>query len=255
VASPFDLSGKAALVIGPATPLTRAIAVGLAEAGAEVAVASRDRAEEFAINSIANEVWAVRSRSLALPIDATDEADVTAAVQRAASELGRLDILVNAQDLVVQKPFLDTSLDEWRRILNANVTATFLACKHAGALLVQQGQGRIINVSSVLGERGVANTTAYGAAKAAVTNFTRALAIEWARTGVTVNAVVHGWLYDVPGAGNDEKAVAALERYLPMKRLGQPQDVVGSVVYLATDVSSFMTGEAIFVEGAALVHG
>jgi NAD(P)-dependent dehydrogenase (short-subunit alcohol dehydrogenase family) len=251
----FDLSGKGALVVGPATPLTRAIAVGLAEAGAEVAVASRDRSEEFAVNSIGNEIWAVRGRSFALPMDATNEEDVSAAVTRAVAELGKIDILVNASDLVLQKPLLETSLVEWQRVIDGNVTATFLACKHAGGLMVRQGQGRIINVSSILGERGVANSVAYGAAKAAVTNLTRALAIEWARTGVTVNTVACGWMYDVPGAGGDEKAVASLERYLPLKHLAQPQDVVGSVIYLATDVSSFMTGEVIFVEGAALVHG
>lgn len=255
MASPFALTGKGALVIGPATALTRAIAVGLAEAGAAVAVASRDRSEEFGINSIANEVWAVQGRGLALPIDATSEEDVAEAVSRTLKELGRIDILVNAQDLVLHKPLLETSLAEWRQVQDANVTAVYLASRLAGRPMVEQGRGRIITISSILGERGVANSAAYGAAKAAVLNFTRALAIEWARTGVTVNAVGLGWLYDVPGAGQEPEVRAALERYLPLRRLAYPQDAVGAVLYLASDAASFVTGEVIFVEGGALVHG
>lgn len=252
--SPFALTGKAALIIGPATALTRALAVGLAEAGAEVAVASLHREEAFSLNSIANEVWAIRGRSLALPIEATIEEQVGEAVRRTLSELGRLDILVNAQDLVLHKPLLETSLAEWRRVFDANVTAAFLAARYGGPPMIEQGKGRVINISSILGERGVANSAAYGAAKAAVINFTRALAIEWARTGVTVNAIGLGWLADVPGAGQDLEARGALERYLPQRRLTVPHDAVGALVYLASDAAAFVTGEILFVEGAALAH-
>ena len=115
-------------------------------------------------------------------------------------------------------------------------------------------KGRIINVTSILGERGLINSTAYCAAKAGVINLTRALALEWARTGVTVNGIGVGFLEDVPGIGRDESAKKALEHYLPLRRLARSEEMAGLAVYLASDASEFVTGQTIFVEGGALAH-
>jgi len=256
VAKKFDLSGKTALVLGGATALGRAIGVALAEAGADVALTScaANREEEVAVNSAVNEVWALGRRGFAAAIDVTDAAQVEAIVHRAADELGRLDILVNNPELPFAKPLAETTLDEWQRALTVNLSAVFFACRAAAAVMLPQGKGRVINVTSILGERGVINSTAYCAAKAGVISLTRALALEWARTGVTVNGIGVGFLEDVPGIGQDESLKAALEKYLPLRRLGRSPEMVGLAVYLASDASEFITGQTIFVEGGALAH-
>ncbi|TMB64922.1 MAG: SDR family NAD(P)-dependent oxidoreductase, partial [Chloroflexi bacterium] len=168
VVEQFSLAGKAALVIGASNPV--------------------------AANSCANEIWALDRKGSAQAIDAADEKDVDSLVARANSEFGRLDILVNAQDLHFAKPALEISLAEWRRVVDANLTGVFLACRAAGREMFRRESGRIINISSVLAERGMANGSAYCAAQAGVLNLTRALALEWARSDVTVNAVGAGWI-------------------------------------------------------------
>jgi 2-deoxy-D-gluconate 3-dehydrogenase len=256
VTKQFELSGKVALVLGGGSALGRAIGVALAEAGADVSFTSLsvNRQEEIAANSAVNEVWALGRKGFAAAIDATDASQVEAAVRRTVDELGRLDILVNNPDLPFAKPLADTTPDEWQRVLTANLSAVFFACRAAGAVMLPQGKGRIINVTSILGERGLSNSTAYCAAKAGVMNLTRALALEWARTGVTVNGIGVGFLEDAPGIGQDESSKEALEKYLPLRRLARSSEMAGLAVYLASDASEFITGQTIFVEGGALAH-
>jgi len=251
----FSLNGRAALVIGASNPLGRAAAVALAEAGADVGVATTTRSarEEVAANSCANEIWALDRRGFAQSIDAADEREVDSLVERAVSELGRLDILVNAQDLHFAKLALELSLAEWWRVIDANLTGVFLACRAAGRELLRRESGRIVNISSVLAERGMANGSAYCAAQAGVLNLTRALALEWARSGVTVNAVGAGWI-DAGGFLADENMKRQLERYLPYKRLAEPEEISGAVVYLASDAAAYLTGQVVWIEGGALSH-
>ena len=255
MAEVFGLSGRVALVIGGDNALGRAIAVALAEAGADVAVAAcgRSVAHEAAANSAANEVWAVGRRGFAAAIDASREAEVEALVQRVLAELGRLDILVNAQDLPFAKPLAETSPGEWQRVLDVNLTGVYLATRAAARPMLVQGKGRVINVSSILGERGLANGAAYCAAKAGVINLTRALALECARSCITVNATAAGWTEGTAFV-DDSEVRQQLERYLPYKRLAQPEEIAGAAVYLASDAADFMTGQVIFVEGGALSH-
>jgi 2-deoxy-D-gluconate 3-dehydrogenase len=255
VAEQFSLAGKAGLVIGASNPLGRAAAVALAEAGADVAVATttRSQREEVAANSCANEIWALDRKGFAQAIEAADERDVESLVERAVSELGRLDILVNAQDLHFAKPALDVSLAEWRRVIDANLTGVFVACRAAGREMLKRESGRIVNMSSVLAERGMANGSAYCAAQAGVLNLTRALALEWARSGVTVNAVGAGWI-DAGGFLADETMRRQIERYLPYKRLAEPEEISGAVVYLASEAAAYLTGQVVWIEGGALSH-
>ena len=251
----FSLSGKAALVIGASNPLGRAAAVALAEAGADLGVATTTRSEreEVAANSCANEVWALNRKGFAQAIDAADEADLEALVERALSELGRLDILVNAPDLHFAKPLTEIVIEEWRRVVDVNLTGVFLACRAAGREMLRRGSGRIVNISSVLGERGMANGSAYCAAQAGVLNLTRALALEWAKNGVTVNAIGAGWI-EAGGFLSDESMRRQLERYLPYKRLAQPEEISGAVVYLASEAAAYLTGQVVWIEGGALSH-
>src|SRR4030042_1756258 len=243
VTKQFELSGKVALVVGGATPLGRAIGVALAEAGADVAFTSLsvNRQEEVAANSAVNEVWALGRKGFAAAIDATDAGQGEAAVRRAVDDLGRLDILVNTPDLPFAKPLAETTPDEWQRVLTANLSSVFFACRAAGVVMLPQGKGRIINVTSILGDRGLSNSTAYCAAKAGVINMTRALALEWARTGVTVNAIGVGFMEDAPGIGQDVSLKEALAKYLPLRRLASSSEMAGLAVYLACDASAFVS--------------
>jgi len=251
----FSLRGKTALVIGAAGAVGRAAAVALAEAGADVAVATTTRAakEEVAANSCANEVWALDRKGFAASIDAASEADVQSLVERAAAELGRLDVLVNAHDLPFAKPIQEVSPDEWRRVMDVNLTGVFLACRAAAAPMLSQGSGRIINIVSLLAERGMANGSALCAAQAGVMNLTRALALEWARSGITVNAVGAGWTEGM-GILADEDSRRKLDRYLPGKRLARPEEIAGIVVYMASDAAEYLTGQVVWIEGGALSH-
>lgn len=246
----FVLSGKRSLVIGASNVVGHAIATALAEAGADVAVATSTPSpqEEAAVQLCSSQTLALGRKGFAQSLDATNEHDVDALVRRTVAELGRLDILVNAQDLSFAKPTTETTLHEWRRVLDANLTSPYLTCRAAAGPMQAQSAGRIINVVSLLGERGMANGGAYCAAQGGVLNLTRALALEWARNGVTVNAIGAGWTEGM-GLMANETLQQQLLRYIPSRRLAQPEDIAATAVYLATDSTGFITGQVIWVDG------
>jgi NAD(P)-dependent dehydrogenase (short-subunit alcohol dehydrogenase family) len=251
----FSLAGKNALVIGASSPLGRAAAVALAEAGANVGVTTTTRApnEEVTANSCANEIWALDRKGFAQALDAADEHAVGEVVARAVSEFGRLDVLVNAQDLPFARPLTEITPAEWHRVIDVNLGGVYLACQAAARHMLPQGSGRVINIASLLGERGMANGAAYCAAQAGVLNLTRALALEWARSGINVNAIGAGWTEGMGIIGGEEGR-QQLERYLPYKRLAKPDEISGIAVYLASDAAAYMTGQVIWIEGGALSH-
>jgi NAD(P)-dependent dehydrogenase (short-subunit alcohol dehydrogenase family) len=247
----FALQGKVALVIGASKEIGRATALALAEAGADIAVASvlSSPRETATVSMCLSELQACGRKGFAQTIDASNEDNVNALVQRTVRELGRLDILVNAHDLPFAKPVADASLREWQRVLDVNLTGPYLACRAASGQMIAQGQGRIINIVSLLGERGMVNGSAYCAAQAGVLNLTRALALEWARTGITVNAIGAGWTAGM-GLIADEAMQQQLSRYIPQKRLAQPEDIAAAAVYLSSDATGFVTGQIMWVDGA-----
>ncbi len=249
---PFLLKDRVALVVGAGDPLGRASAVALAEAGADVAVASLRAGpqEVVRVNSVANEIWSLGRANTAITLDATDANSVDAAVARASSELGRLDILVNAADLPVAAPLDELTPDDWHAILAANLLAPAMTSRSAARVMKVNGYGRIINLVSVLAARGVANTSSYAAAHAGVLALTRALSQEWARSGITVNALQVGIYEGQHGFGDDPETVQQVARMLPAKELVKPEDVGAAVVAMAAD-SGFITGEIIAVDGAA----
>lgn len=251
----FSLADKSALVLGASSAIGRAAAYALAEAGADVAVGSTltTRREQAAVLTCHDIIQAQGRKSLAQTIDAANEADVRTLVDRTVSELGSLDILVNAHDLPLAKPLPDISPEEWRRVLEVNLTGVYFACRAAAEPMLAQHSGRIINIVSLLGERGMINGSAYCAAQGGVLNLTRALALEWARSGITVNAIGAGWTEGM-GLLKDAAVQEQLRRYLPHKRLAQPYEVGEAAVYLASDMSGFITGQTVWVEGGALSH-
>lgn len=260
----FGLQGQRALVFGAAGPVGRAIAVALAEAGADVSVASlsTDRDEDFAINSVANEIWALDRRGAPLVIDALDPKAIVEAVRAASDAMGGLTVLVNNTDRPLHRPALDTTYDDWTRTLALNAGAALVASQEAARLMIAANggsneaatAGHIINVTSILGERGIVNDVVYGASKAALVSMTRSLGIEWARSGIRVNGIGLGWIDGTAGIGSDEGLRPQLVKYVPSKALGRPEDIGGTVVFLASRASDFMVGEVIFVDGGALTH-
>ena len=249
----FSLHNKAALVIGASNAIGRALALALAEAGANTAISTMlpSPQEVAAIQSCGNAIQEMGGKVFAQTIDITSETDVDALVQRTVAELGSLDILVNAPDLPFAKPVPEVSLTEWNRVLEVNLTGVYLSCRAAAGPMLHQQKGRIINVVSVLGERGMANGSAYCAAQAGVLNLTRALSQEWARQGITVNAIGAGWTEGM-GMIADEALQKQLTRYVPQKRLAQPEDIGDTVVTFASEASGFITGQVLWLEGGVL---
>ena len=253
----FDLTGKKALVIGAGSSAGRAIALALAEAGAEVAITSASRGEDdvHALAETARQLEAKGQRSDPGGIlDAADSGEVREAIEGLTSQMRRIDILVNCPDLFLGKPVEEVSDSEWQRIISVNLSSVFFACRAAGPQMVKQGFGRIINVASGLGERGLPNCSAYCAAKGGVFNVTRALAQEWAAAGVTVNVIAPAWMEDTPGLGELNPETNRLLRFIPMRRAGRPDEIGPLAVYLASDSAGYLTGRAIFVDGGLMAH-
>jgi NAD(P)-dependent dehydrogenase (short-subunit alcohol dehydrogenase family) len=247
----FDLSGKNALVIGAGSSAGRAIALALAEAGARLAVTSagRDKDDLAAVEETARQLG-VEARAL----DATAPAEMEAAVDEVMTALGSIDILVNCPDLFLAKPVAEIADDEWERVLSVNLSGVFLACRAVGPRMLKQERGRIINVASGLGERGLPNSSAYCAAKGGVINLTRALAQEWAARGITVNCIAPGWMEDSPGLGDPNPETNRVVRFIPLRRAGRPDDIGPLAVYLASDAAGYVTGRTVFVDGGLLAH-
>ena len=249
----FSLHDKVALVIGAGQPIGGAVAIALAEAGAHVALTTtlQTKQDAAAAHACMNDILIRHRESRVHAIDVTNEQEVQTAIQQTVTQYGRLDILVNAPDLPFAKPLPDVALSEWQRVLSVNLTSVYLACQAVAGPMLAQKKGRIINVVSLLGERGMTNGSAYCAAQAGVLNLTRALALEWARSGITVNAIGAGWTEGM-GMLTDETLRQQLVRYLPAKRLAQPYEIGEAAVYLASDTTDFLTGQVLWIDGGAL---
>ncbi len=242
----FSLQGKVAFVTGAGRHLGKSIALALAEAGADVAVSSRTPSE---IEETGKEIRKRGQGSLAIPMDITDWANVAKGVQKIVSELGRIDILVNNAATRSKKSLLDISVEEWRQVIDTNLTGAFICCKAVGPYMIRQGGGRVINISSRVGLRGMANRVPYCSSKAGLILLTKALALEWAPYHILVNAVA-------PGLMNTSDAYQTIQEKaseIPLKRAGETEEIAPLVVYLASDAGSYMTGEVILVDGGLAV--
>jgi NAD(P)-dependent dehydrogenase (short-subunit alcohol dehydrogenase family) len=245
----FRLDGRVALITGGSGGLGTVFARALAGVGADVALLGR-RAE--AAQATADAVAAETGRrTLAVAADVTDPEQVRAAVARVHAELGRLDILINSAGVNVRKPSLEFTLDEWRRVVDISLTGSFICCQAAAPAMIEARWGRIINISSMLGNVGLAERPAYTAAKGGMIQLTRTLALEWASHNVLVNALAPGpFATELNRPLLDNPTVyRAFADKIPLNRWGDPEELAGAIVFLASDASSFMTGAVLTVDG------
>jgi NAD(P)-dependent dehydrogenase (short-subunit alcohol dehydrogenase family) len=247
----MDLTGKVAIVTGSGRGLGRAMALALAQAGADIVVTARTKAE---IEETAQEIEKKGRKTLVVQADINNPQHVDHLVHQAIERFGKIDIIVNNAGIAIAKPFQEMSLEEWRRTLDTNLASLFLCCQAVGPYMIQQKRGKIINITSIDGAAGKANLVAYCASKGGVIQFTRALAVEWAKFNIQVNAIGPGAFYTKPMSVvlDDEKLGPIRRRKIPIGREGRPEELGPLVVYLASSASDFMTGETIFIDGGEL---
>ncbi len=244
----FDLTGQVALVTGASKGLGRAMAAGLAKAGASLALCGRDR-DGLEATKAAVEALGVRAETFEL--DVLRAASVQGAVAAALKVFGHLDVLVNNAGVNVRKPTLELSEEEWDLVVGTNLKGYFLVAQAVGAHMVARKKGKVINVSSIFGTVGMNNQLAYASSKGGVGMMTKVMAIEWAKEGVNVNAIAPTYFETplVAALRNDPERFRFINERTPMGRWGQPEELEGTIVWLASRASDFVTGQTIFVDG------
>ena len=253
IAKLYTFKGKTALVTGAAQGLGREIAVAFAKNGASLVLSDVQYPEETA-----RAVQEAGARWMAVQADITDEEQVKTIAARAISEYGNMDILINNAG-VSQLSYTateDLSKTEWDKIIGINLTGTFLACKHFGKAMISAGGGSIVNIATTAGITGVPRAPAYSASKAGVILLTKSLALEWARYNIRVNAVAPHYL-ETPLTEElraSQKVYVGIVKQIPMRRFGKPSEMIGAVLYLASQASTYTTGTVIVADGGYLAQ-
>ena len=247
----FSLAGKVALVTGASRGIGQALATGLAEAGADMALVARSRE---ALNSTASHARELGRRALAIPADVSQMSAIRDVVDQVIREYGRIDILVNAAGTQARKPILEMTEEDWDTVTSLNLKAVYFCSQTVAPHMIRQGRGKIINICSLTSTIGIANVSVYAASKGGVLSMTRSMAVEWSQLGINVNAIAPGYfktemtkrLYE-----DADRSKWVLSR-TPMGRWGELDDLKGTVVFLASAASDFLTGQLINVDGGWL---
>jgi gluconate 5-dehydrogenase len=244
----FDLSGKVALVTGTSRGLGQYFARALARAGADLAITSRDK---NTLSAFASEIQSLGLRTFSAELDVRDHASIERAIQAVEAHFGKIDILVNNAGCNVRKPALEVTWDDWNTVLDTNLRGSFFVAQAVARGMIQRGYGRIINIGSVTSVSGFAGLAPYGASRGGIRQLTMSLADDWGSQGVTVNCLAPGWFKTKQNQVLYENAawVEYICDRIPVKRPGQPDDLDGAIVFLASESSRYVTGQILLVDG------
>jgi NAD(P)-dependent dehydrogenase (short-subunit alcohol dehydrogenase family) len=249
------LEGKTAIVTGAGRGIGRALAIGLAEAGADVAIVSRTAEDlERTADDIRRATW---REALCLTADVTKRADLEEAVAETVRRFGAIDVLVNNAGMNIRTPALEVTDEQWESIVQTNLKSAFMLSQLAGERMKERGSGTIVNISSVAGQTALRTGVVYGSTKAALIQMTKILALEWGKYGIRVNSV-GPWYFKTPLTEKllaDEAFVREVESRTPLRRIGRLEELVGPVVFLASDAANYVTGQTLFVDGGMTIYG
>jgi len=247
----FRLDERVSIITGASRGLGEAMAEGLAEAGSNVVLAARS---EGALSSLAGRLSALGVEAVPVVTDVAVEEDLDRLVETAMERFGRIDVLVNNAGTTARHAAEDFPIEDWDRVVDVNLRSVWLFSQKVGRVMIGQGKGSIITTASLTSEIGVPLIPAYSASKGAVRQLTKALAVEWARYGIRVNAIGPGYFRTAltEPLQRDEERNAIVMNRVAIKRWGEPKDLKGAVVYLASDASSYVTGQVLYVDGGWL---
>ena len=244
----FDLTGQVAIVTGTSRGLGQYFAKALARAGADLVLTSRKRESLAGFEA---EIQALGRRTLSLDLDVRDQQSIERMAHAAQEAFGEVDILVNNAGCNVRKPALDVTWDDWNLVLDTNLRGSFFVAQAIARSMIRRGYGRIINIGSVTSVAGYAGLGPYGSSRGGIRQLTMSLADDWGRHGITVNCLAPGWFRTEQNKVmyEDEEWVRYLSDRIPLKRPGQPNDLDGAIVFLASESSRYVTGQTILVDG------